>query len=277
MPFWQRFVSGEDAMGIAGAVVGGLGEMMLRQVHTLGGVAELTGAAIRRLFKPPLETRATIRELEVIGWQSAGVVGLLGMFIGMVLVVQTGFTMKRLGAEAYTSEGVALAMFRELGPVLAGFLVAGRIGSGIAAEIGSMVISEQIDAMRSLGADPIKKLVLPKVIAAFFGLPILTVVADVIGILGGMVMAALMLNVSPHYFYTRVQDAVNIGDFTSGVAKTAVFGVIIVVVACHHGFRTTGGTVGVGESATRSVVMSCVLILFADLLLTSLFISIGGI
>ena len=277
MPFRQCFVSGEDAMGIARAMVGGLGEMMLRQIHTLGGVAELTGAAIRRLFRPPLEMRATVHELEVIGWQSVGVVGMLGMFVGMVLVVQTGFTLQRFNAEVYASEMVALATVREMGPVLAGFLVAGRIGSGIAAEIGSMVISEQIDAMRSLGADPIKKLVLPKAIAAFFGLPLLTIVADVIGILGGMAMAALMLNVSPQYFFTRVQESVTIGDLMSGVAKTAFFGLIIVLVACHHGFRTTGGTVGVGRSATESVVMSCVLILFADLLLTMLFFAVGGI
>jgi len=234
-------------------------------------------AAFIRLFRRPFEWRATVHEFDVIGYQSAGVVGLLGLFTGMVLVVQTGYTLKRFGAEAYASEMVAMAIIRELGPVLAGFLVAGRIGSGIAAEIGSMAISEQIDAMRSLGADPVKKLVVPKLIAGVIGLPLLTAVANAIGLLGGMAMAFAMLGVRPHYFWTRIQDTVTVGDAVSGIAKTTVFGAIIVLVASYRGLNTTGGTVGVGESATRSVVMSCVLILMADLVLTSFFLALGGI
>jgi len=258
-------------------MVSEVGETVVAEVSAIGGMARLGAATFRRLFRPPLDVRATLRELEIIGWQSAGVVGLVGMFIGMVLVVQTGFTLKRFGAQMYASEMVALAVLREMGPVLAGFLVAGRIGSGIAAEIGSMAISEQIDAMRSLGADPLKKLVLPKAVAAFFGLPLLTAIADLLGILGGMLMAATMLGVPPFQFYNRIQDVVGVGDFLSGVVKTAFFGVIIVIVGCYFGLRTSGGTVGVGRAATRSVVTSCVLILVADLVLTTLMLSIGGI
>lgn len=253
------------------------GRILLESLESLGGVAQLLLSAIRRLPRRPFERQATFDELERIGWQSMGVVALLGLFTGMVLVVQTGFTLKRFGAEAYVSEMVSLAMVRELGPVLAGFLVAGRIGSGIAAELGAMAISEQVDAMRSLGADPIKKLVIPKIIAGFIGLPLLTAMANLIGMAGGMMMGALMLNIPPNFFLSRVQNAVTIGDFMSGVIKTAVFGVIITTVACYYGFRTTGGTVGVGRSATLSVVLSCVLILLADLVLTSAFFAIGGI
>ena len=254
-----------------------LGDYALGQVGSVGGVARLALATLRRAFSRPFQFRAVLHELEMVGWQSMGVVGLLGLFIGMVLVVQTGYTLKRFGAELYVSEMVALAMVRELGPVLAGFLLAGRLGSGIAAEIGSMRISEQIDAMRSLGADPIKKLVVPKVMAMIVGLPLLTAFADLIGIIGGMFMATLMLRISPAQFISRTQNALMIGDFASGLAKTFFFGGIIATVACYYGLRTTGGTVGVGESATRSVVMSCVLILVANLLLTGAFIAVGGI
>jgi len=246
------------------------------QISHLGGVWLLTSLALRRLVTGRFEFRIFLYEVERIGWQSMGVVALLGLFTGMVLVVQTGLTLKRFAAEGYVSDMVALAMVRELGPVLAGFLVAGRIGSGIAAEIGSMAISEQIDAMRSLGADPIRKLVIPKLTASVVGLPLLTAVANLIGILGGMVMASLALNVSTAHFINRVLVRLTVGDYASGVIKTAAFGGIIALVACYHGLNTSGGTTGVGRSATQSVVLSCVLILLADLLLTSLFFAIGG-
>lgn len=246
------------------------------QISHLGGVWLLTSLALRRLFTGRFEFRIFLNEVDRIGWQSMGVVALLGLFTGMVLVVQTGLTLKRFAAEGYVSDMVALAMVRELGPVLAGFLVAGRIGSGIAAEIGSMAISEQIDAMRSLGADPIRKLVIPKFVASVIGLPLLTAVANLIGILGGMVMASLALNVSTAHFINRVLIRLTVGDYASGVIKTAAFGGIIALVACYHGLNTSGGTTGVGRSATQSVVLSCVLILLADLLLTSLFFAIGG-
>jgi phospholipid/cholesterol/gamma-HCH transport system permease protein len=243
----------------------------------LGGVARLTAVSFMRLFRRPFEFRLMVRELDTIGWQSSGVVGILGLFIGMVLVVNTGETMAELGMAELVSEGVALAMVREFGPVLAGFLIAGRIGSGIAAEIGSMQISEQIDAMRSLGADPIKKLVLPKVMAAIIALPLLTTLANILGIFGGMIMAETMLNISPQKYMTRVLDILTVADFAVGVLKTTVFGLIIAMVGCHFGFRTTGGTVGVGKSATRSVVMGCILVLLADLVIVSGLYAIGGI
>lgn len=253
-----------------------VGQAALDQVEHLGGVMLLALASLRRLLGGPPELRLIGRELVEIGCRSSGIVGLVGLFIGMVLVVQTGFTLKRFGAEAYVSEMVALAIFRELGPVMTGFLVAGRIGSGIAAEIGSMQISEQIDAMRSLGADPIQKLVIPKTLAAIIGLPVLTAIANVIGVFGGMIMGTVMLQITPFHFFTRIQYTLCIGDFTSGIVKTCFFGAIIALVAGYYGLRTTGGTVGVGRSATKSVVLSCGLILLADLLLTSLFIAIGG-
>lgn len=257
--------------------VASLGDAVLESVGTLGAVAILAIDTSRRALRRPFECRRTLQELEKTGWKSMGVIGLLGLFTGMVLVVQTGFTLRRFGAELYASEMVALSMVRELGPVLAGFLVAGRVGAGIAAEIGSMQISEQIDAMRSLGADPIKELVLPKALAMVVGLPMLTAFADLVGIVGGMAMAKMMLNISPFQFINRVQAVLEIGDFCSGLVKTAFFGAIIAIVACHYGLNTEGGTVGVGRSVTRSVVLSCMLILAADLLLTSVMVALGGI
>jgi len=258
-------------------VLAAVGGVALEQVGHLGGVALLGVATLRRLAARRLRAGPVARELERIGWQSMGVVGLLGLFTGMVLVLQIGETLKRLGAELYVSEGVAWAMIRELGPVLAGFLVAGRVGSGIAAELGSMTISEQIDAMRSLGADPVRNLVLPRTVAGVVGLPLLTAMADLIGIGGGMVMAGVVLNISPYQFVNRIRYTLTVGDFMSGVLKSAVFGGIIVLVACYFGLRTTGGTAGVGRSATHSVVMSCVLILAADLLLTGALFAAGGV
>jgi phospholipid/cholesterol/gamma-HCH transport system permease protein len=251
-------------------------ESPLEPLDHLGGAALLTGAFLRRVFRRPFETQAFVAEVQRIGYQSVNVVALLGLFTGMVMVVQTGETMKRWGAEVYVSEGVALVLLRELGPVLAGFLVAGRIGAGIAAEIGAMAVSEQIDAMQSLGADPIKKLVVPKVLAGMLCLPMLTALADVIGIFGGMVMAATMLHVQPAFYFSRIQQEVVIGDFMGGFIKTVVFGGIIAMIACLYGLRTTGGTVGVGRSATQSVVMSCILILAADLIITSALVAIFG-
>lgn len=247
------------------------------QIEHLGGIAQLAGECLRRLFTGRFETRLFLRDLDYIGWQSTGVILLLGSFTGMVLVVQTGLTLKRWGADVYASDIVALTLVRELGPVLAGFLVAGRVGSGIAAEIGAMATSEQIDAMRSLGANPLRKLVIPKAVAALFGLPLLTAITDLIGILGGMLMAFLLLHITPYQFINRVQERVTIGDLLSGIGKTAAFGLIIALVACYYGLRTTGGTAGVGRSATSSVVTSCVLILATNLFITSAFFAIGGV
>ncbi len=258
-------------------LLAGVGDVVLERVGHLGGVALLSLATFRRLWRRPFQLGAVLRELERIGWQSMGVVGLLGLFTGMVLVLEIGDTLKRLGAELYVSEGVAWAMIRELGPVLAGFLVAGRVGSGIAAEVGSMAISEQIDAMRSLGADPIKKLVLPKAVAGVVGLPLLTAMANVIGVVGGMVMASAMLNISPYQYINRIRYSLTVGDFMSGVLKAAVFGGIIAMVASYFGLRTAGGTAGVGRSATQSVVVSCVLILVADLMITCALFAMGGV
>jgi len=250
-------------------LLGALGEKCLSALADLGGVVQLTGASLARLPTGRFEFRIMLNDLNMIGYQSIGVIAILGFFVGMVLVVTTGETLRKFGAEAYVSDGVALAMVRELGPVMAAFLIAGRVGSGIAAEIGSMKIGEQIDAMRSLGADPLRKLVLPKGVAAALGLPLLTTVANILGIFGGMVMALMILGIQPHTYMHRVLNRLTVSDFCNGILKTSVFGLIIAMVGCYFGLRTSGGTVGVGRSATQSVVLSCILILLADLLLGS--------
>jgi len=252
-----------------------IGNLILAPIADVGGVTNLFLQTLARLPRRRFEFRRFVQELAIIGWQSTAVIAVLGLFTGMVLIVQTGGILKRFGAEIYASQGVAVVMLKELGPVLAGFLIAGRVGSGIAAEIGSMKISDQLDAMRSLGADPIRKLVIPKSAAAVVALPLLTVVANAVGIAGGLVMAALLLNVPPYQYLYRIYLGVDLSDYTNGLLKTVVFGQIIVMVGCYHGFRTVGGTEGVGRSATRSVVMSCILILLADLLIVSLLFVLG--
>jgi phospholipid/cholesterol/gamma-HCH transport system permease protein len=258
-------------------VIEALGNYVLQVLADLGGSARIAVAGFIRLPSRPFEARITAREITMIGFESTGVIAVLGMFTGMVLVVTVGQALERFGSERLVSEGVALAMVRELGPVLTGFLLAGRVGSGIAAEIGSMQISEQIDAMRSLGADPIKKLVVPKLMAAIISMPLLTVVANAIGVLGGMGMAFMMLGVAPNEFLFRAINIIRLSDFATGVLKTCVFGAIIASVGSYYGFATTGGTVGVGKSATRSVVLSCILILVADLFIASSVIAVKAI
>lgn len=258
-------------------MIAALGEKCATVVMDLGGVTRLTCASLARLPSGRFEFRLMLNDLEMIGWQSTGVIAILGFFVGMVLVVSTGETLRKFGAQAYVSDGVALAMVREMGPVLAGFLLAGRVGSGIAAEIGSMKIGEQIDAMRSLGADPLRKLALPKAVAAVIGLPLLTTIANILGIFGGMIMAMIILHIKPNAYMYRVLHRLTVSDFIVGISKTAVFGLIIAMVGCYFGFRTEGGTVGVGRSATRSVVLSCIMILLADLLIGSMLFVISDL
>ncbi len=257
-------------------VLAALGRPVEAALRRVGGAATLGMNAFCQAVLPPYQLRAIAKEIDVIGIQSLGVVGIVGLFTGMVLVVQTGFTLQRFRAEVYVGELVALAVFREIGPVLAGLMVAGRVGSGIAAEIGSMQITEQIDAMRALGASPIKKIVVPKFVAIAISLPLLTMVGDILGILGGMIVANATLGLDYNFYLRRVIEVITPGDFISGVAKTFFFGLIIAAIASNEGFHTQGGTVGVARATTATVVLSYVLIIVADLVLTTLFISFGG-
>jgi len=190
---------------------------------------------------------------------------------GLVMSLQFGFGLERFGGKLYVPKVVGLSIMRELGPVLTCLMLAGRIGSGIAAEIGSMNVTQQIDAIRALGTDPIKRIVIPRVLAMLLVAPLLTVMADIIGVLGGMVLSYYELNITTGFFFHNAIVALRTSDFIVGVGKTIFFGLIIAITGCYYGLTTTGGTQGVGQSTTRSVVTACILITISDFILTKLF------
>jgi phospholipid/cholesterol/gamma-HCH transport system permease protein len=239
--------------------------------------------SLRFIFARPFYAQDTIQQMEEIGVKSLGIVLLTGFFTGMVLALQSSVQLKLFGMTNLIGTLVTASMIRELGPVLAGLMVAGRVGSGIAAQIGSMRVTEQIDALNTLGTDPIKKLVTPRVVAALIMLPVLTVINDFIGILGGNVIASFLVGLPASQYWRTVWDAIAGGgftlryipnDFIMGLTKPFVFGGLISITACYFGLNTTGGTEGVGISTTRTVVMSSILILIIDYFITQILLSV---
>jgi len=251
-------------------VVARLGGAVLAAAEAAGDFALLAFSALRAVARPRFPAREVLVQLEAVGVRSLPIVGVTALFTGMVLALQTAFALGRFGARPYVGSIVGLALVRELGPVLTALMVAGRVGAGIAAELGSMRVTEQVDAIRAMGADPVQKLVLPRVLATTAMLPLLTVGADVLGILGGLVVSDLQYGIAPGFYLQTILRTVEVGDFLSGVAKTVVFGWIIAMVGCSTGLRTTGGTVGVGRSTTRAVVVSSIAVLVADFFVTKL-------
>lgn len=227
----------------------------------------LAARAARGLFKRPRYVNETIAQMDVIGVGSLTIILLTGFFTGGVLTLQTFPTLQFYGAQSQTGRLVAISLVRELGPVLTALMVAGRVGSAIAAELGSMTVSQQIDAMRALGTDPIRKLVAPRLIALIVTLPLLTVVADVVGIGGGGIAATTLYRLSIDQFWTSVRDGITSDDIIGGVIKPVVFGLIIGTIACYKGLSTEGGTVGVGRSTTRAVVSASIVVIIADFFL----------
>ena len=220
--------------------------------------------AVRGIFKRPHYIPETISQMDAIGVGSLTIIILTGFFTGGVLTVQTFPTLKSYGAQSQTGYLVAVSLVRELGPVLCALMVTGRVGSAISAELGSMVVSQQIDAMRALGTDPVRKLVAPRLFALLISLPLLTVLADVLGIFGGWVTAILLYNVSSSVFISAVRDGITTDDLIGGVVKPLVFSLIIGTIACRQGLSTEGGTVGVGRSTTRAVVTASIIVIIAD-------------
>jgi len=247
-----------------------LGDRLLQLVETCGRFARLVSATTRAVFRARLPVREVVRQMEAIGVRSLTIVVLTALFTGMVLALQTGIALARFGAKPYVGSVIGLSLARELGPVLTALMVGGRVGAGITAEIGSMQVTEQVDAIRSMGADPVQKLVLPRVVAATLALPLLTVFANLIGVLGGLAIANAQFHIAPNFYLQTIFDAVTLEDVTSGLVKTFVFGWIIAMVACFQGLDTTGGTVGVGRATTRTVVTASVAILISDFFLTQL-------
>jgi phospholipid/cholesterol/gamma-HCH transport system permease protein len=238
----------------------------------VGGASRLLFEAVLYAIRPPYQLNLIVQEIESIGIRSMTVVNVIALFTGMVLALQTSYALSRFGAKGFIGVVVAISLVREIGPVFAGIMVAGRVGSGIAAEIGSMKVTEQIDAIRVMGANPVKRLVVPKLIATVVSLPLLTIVADILGIVGGLFISIMELQINSYYYFTTILDNIALQDVASGIGKTFFFGLIIAVIGCYQGMTTTGGTVGVGRSTTTTVVVASILILVSDFFLTKIFL-----
>ena len=248
-----------------------IGGQSLRMLELLGGLSQLTYQTFYCAFTPPYNLRTLIQQVDHIGVKSIMIGGVAAIFTGLVLALQTAYGLGRFGAKAYVGLVVSLSMVRELGPVLTALLVGGRVSSGITAELGSMKVTEQIDAMRAMGANPIKKLVVPRVLSAMLVLPLLTVMADVLGILGGMVISRHEFQVDYRLYYNTVTRNLTLADIVSGLGKTVIFGLIIAIVGCYKGLETSGGTEGLGKATTAAVVTSAIIVIISDFFLTKFF------
>ena len=248
-----------------------LGGRVTDLVTRLGDMALLAWQAFYYALKRPYELRALVQQMDHIGVKSVAICGVAAVFTGLVLALQTTYGLARFGAKAYVGIVVSLSMVRELGPVLTALLVGGRVGSGITAELGAMKVTEQIDAMRALGANHIKKLVVPRVLSIMLVLPLLTVMANGLGIYGGMLISQHEFHVEPHLYMSTIWRNLTLADLLSGLGKTVVFGFLIGIVGCYNGLEVSGGTEGIGRATTKTVVTSAILILISDFFLTKFF------
>lgn len=240
----------------------------------LGQVAQMTWGTLKAGTRRPFEGKAIVEQIESVGVSSVGIVVVSSVFIGMVMAVQFAFGLRKFGGMEYTPRVIALSFARELAPTLTAIIVGGRIGAGMAAEVGSMSVTEQIDAIRALGADPLKKLVWPRLVASTIVLPLLGGMALVLGVGGAMFITAAQFDIPATFFLRSALGSVTMMDFVSGIVKTPVFGALIALIACHLGMTTRGGTAGVGMSTTRTVVATSIAIFIADFMLTKLVIVI---
>jgi len=234
----------------------------------------LVRAAITGVFTTPRYNYDIVEQLDLIGVGSLTVVLLTGLFTGAALALQSGQTLDQFGARPVVGRLVSASMIKELGPVLTALMLAGRVGSGIAAELGSMVVTDQINALRALGTDPVRKLVVPRLLSGILMTPILTVISDFVGIVGGWVVARFRLQVATGLYWSSVLKGLYMQDVWMGLIKPFVFGFVIASVACHVGLRTTGGTQGVGKATTVAVVAVSVAVIAADFFVTQILFSV---
>ena len=240
----------------------------LRALLEVQETALLAARAARRLFRRPAYISEMITQMDVVGVGSLTIILLTGFFTGGVLALQSYPTLKYYGAQDQIGELVSTSLVRELGPVLAGLMIAGRVGSAIAAELGSMVVAQQIDAMRALGTDPVRKLVAPRLVALCAMLPLLTLMADAVGIAGGWMVSTELYNITSSAFTSSAWQGLTTDDLFGGFIKSTAFALIIGVISCRQGLNTEGGTVGVGRSTTTAVVASSIVVIVADFFIT---------
>lgn len=247
------------------------GSQIVRLIQYVGEITLLFYQTVCCCFLPPVKGYRILKQAKQIGPESFFIAGLVAFFVGMIIALQMAYQMVKLSAELYIPNVVAVSIVRELGPVLTALIVAGRVGAGITAEIGSMTATEQVDALKAFAVNPIQYLVVPRFIGLVIMLPILTVFADIIGIMGGYVICVFKLGVSHDLFFTMVGEALQPKDVMTGLIKTVFFGAIIALVGCHQGLNIKGGAEGVGKATTAAVVISFISIIMADALFTTIF------
>jgi len=248
-----------------------MGKRLLVVVSALGAMSMLAGQTFYHAATPPYNFRILIAQMDHIAVRSVSIVSVAGLFVGLVLALQTAYGLARFGATGTVGIIVGLSMVRELGPVVTAILVGGRVGSGFTAELGSMKVTEQIDAMRALGVNHIKRLVVPRVILTMAALPILTIIATTLGVFGGMAIAQYEFNVDYHQYYSSLTGYIRVADMVSGLGKTVVFGLLIAVIGCYNGLTTRGGTEGLGRATTGTVVTAALSVFVSDFFLTKFF------
>lgn len=248
-----------------------IGRILIDFMTLIGRIALFAGQAISHIFAPPYYPRMILRQMRIIGYDSLPVVGLTALFTGMVLALQIYVGSSRFNAENAVATIVVIGITRELGPVLGGLMVAGRIASAMAAEIGTMRVTEQIDALSTLSTNPYKYLVAPRLLAATLVLPALILVADIIGVMGGYIVGTQKLGFNAGSYLHNTAEFLRATDVVSGLVKAAVFGFIIALMGCYHGFNSRGGAQGVGKATTDAVVSASILILVANYFVTEMF------
>ncbi len=248
-----------------------LGRGVLGVCRTTGSVAVFAAIGVSHLVRPPLYGRMFGRAFSEFAYFSLPVVALTAIFSGMVIALQSFTGFSRFNAESAVASIVVLSVVRELGPVLAGLMVAGRVGAAMAAELGTMRVTDQIDALGTLSTNPMKYLVAPRLLAGTLALPLLVVVADILGVMGGFIIATVKIGLNPTTYLINTFNFVTAADVISGLAKAAVFGFIIALMGCYHGYNSRGGAQGVGAATTSAVVVASILILAGDYVLTELF------
>lgn len=248
---------------------------VLRLMFHVGGVARLTGQVLRSMGRrPPVEMPLLSAQMDHAGIGSWSIAVLTALFTGAVMALQFADGLKPYGASLYTGKMVSLGIVRELGPTLTAVLVGGRVGAGFCAEIGSMNVTEQVDAISALGADPVRKLVVPRVVACVIMLPLLTVLADFVGCFGGMLVTMAEVGITPRFYLEQVIDTLDVASLFHGLSKSVFFGYFIAIIGCYVGLNTRGGTEGVGHSTTNTVVAISITVLVSNYLLTNLFLSL---
>jgi phospholipid/cholesterol/gamma-HCH transport system permease protein len=245
-----------------------------RGLEYVGGLSTLAKDAARSMATQRWEGAQILYQMDVLGVQSFSIVLITATFMGMVLAIQTAYALDAFGAKLYVGEVVSISMTRELAPVIISLMVGGRVGAGITAEIGAMKVTEQIDALRAMGANPVRKLVVPRLIAVVFFLPLLVLLADALGILGGYIISTLELQISGRFYFSHAFRMLKFADVLSGLGKTGFFACAITLIGCYNGMTAGGGADGVGRATTFTVVLSSIVILISNFFLTKLFLAI---